>query len=147
MIPSFRQDDWAASFVERGDDVVENESIACIVDGERPVDVLDPTIGRGIPNLKSCLPYDKPMLERSTSRMTPWINLKAYGSELHLENGVMAVASLGRGRETQDVPRPHLGHHAFEGNRGNVVTLVLSGDSKSPGRRRFEKPGWGIRRT
>ena len=99
MIPALGQDDGAASFVECGDDVVQNEPITCCVDGERSVGALDPPVNRGIRVLKHCLSYDEPMIERSASRMASRIHLKPDRSELHLEYGVMAVASQRRGRQ------------------------------------------------
>jgi hypothetical protein len=51
-------------------------------------------------------------------------SFEANGTELHVHDRVMAVATLGRRRETQHESRRHARQHALEAGRGYVMAFV-----------------------
>jgi hypothetical protein len=116
------EQDRRATFVDGGDDVVQDARIPSLVVRERAIDLLDADIGRFARHPEPRLPDDEPVVERAAGGMALRIHPEADGSELHLGDGLVPVSPLGSGGQAYEVTRLHLGEYALEGDCRQVVT-------------------------
>jgi hypothetical protein len=108
VILAFRQHDRRTTLLQRADDVVEDCVVSLSVRGEQLIDPLDRIVGAGLRQIELGLSHDEPVLERLCGRLGPWVHDVPSRAELHLDDRMLAVATLRGRRETGDIPRPNL---------------------------------------
>jgi hypothetical protein len=67
---------------------------------------------------------DKSMIEGALCGLTVWVGARTHGSNLHMNNGLVTIAALRCGDETDGEPRFDLGEHALERDRWEMMTFV-----------------------
>jgi len=96
------------------DDVIEDEPVARLVACERCVERLDAGVGLRSTRRETRLADEQSMLERAFVRLRFGVDGVANRTQLHLRDGVMPIATLGRCGEADDVPSLHLRQHPLE---------------------------------
>ena len=109
MIAAFSEQDRRSSFCQRLSHVVKDHVIARLVGGQRGVELLDPR-RRALLQPESRLLHHELVLEHVRRRRAPWVDRESDRAELDLEDRLVAVAPLGRGRQAGHVSRPHFLH-------------------------------------
>jgi len=80
---------------------------------------------------------DQLVLEWPARRLALRVDLEANGPELHLGDRLVAISSLGCGREPNDVASFHLRQHALERQCRQVMALIHD-DMAVPGNEVFD---------
>jgi hypothetical protein len=124
MITAFSEVDRGAPFAQRFEHVAEDHPIARFIGRQDSVELLDARVLAQLREAEPRLPNEKSMLERTCRGVPLGFHREAHGTELHLEDRLLAIATLWRGRQPQHVASLGLGEHALERHRGHVMTLV-----------------------
>ena len=124
VIFAFSQQDGRSAFLEHGDDVVDDALVTFPIFCKDAVSVLDTAAGPLGGNAESRLSHDQLMLKRSARRLALSIHPVADGPKLHLGDGLVAIAPLRRGGETDEIARLHLRQNTLEGERRQVVAFI-----------------------
>lgn len=124
VVAALRQQDGGAARVKGAQDVVQDQTVAGLVFRECAIDLLDARVALRRVQPEGGLADDEPMVERASGSLAPLSHGEANRSELHLENGIMAVATVRCGGEAADVAGLDLGEYALEGHGRHVTALV-----------------------
>src|ERR1044071_1489749 len=109
MIPPLGEEDRRTTLFQRMEPIVQDEAVARLVLGERPIDTLDTGFRRSCGQPESCLASDEAMSERPPCRLAPRIHGEADRPQLHLQDWVVPIPPLRRGGQPYDVPGFDLG--------------------------------------
>ena len=124
MVLPLREEDGGPALLEGGDHVIEDQVVACLVGGERGVELLDALSFRRSGLAEGGSPDDETVLEGPPSGLAPGVDGEAHRSELHLGDGVLAVPPLWGRCQAHHVASLHLRQHPLERHRRDVVALV-----------------------
>ena len=114
VILSLGQQDGRAAIFQRPDHIIQDQLVPVTVPGQRGIDLLNagPLLGARHP--ERGLSHEQPVLERATSRLRLGVDREADRAELHLDDRMMTITPLRRGRQPDDVPGLDLRENALE---------------------------------
>src|SRR5690606_12395073 len=78
----------------------------------------------GGPQGEGRIPNNQSVFEATLGRLTARVDRVPDGSQLVLQDRVVAIPSLWRRRQARDVASPRLSHDALEGDGRHVMALV-----------------------
>ena len=123
MIRALCQEDRRPTLLERLDDVVEDDRVACLVRYERGVDVLDARFIAKRDGGESRVAVDQPVTQPNLL-LAVALQLAPNWPQLHRDDRLVTVAPLQCGREPDHVARAEVIERALEGHSRNVMALV-----------------------
>jgi len=123
MIPPLGEDDGRAFLLERSNRVAQNQRISLLMSREGGIELLDRGNVLLARPLEAGLADDQPLCKGRCS-LASRVDGEANKFELHLRDGMLAVAALRSGRQSDEIAGLRLGQHPLERDCGQVVALV-----------------------
>src|SRR5688500_6387952 len=114
MVPSLRQKDGRAAFLQRMENVVQDEAVAHLALGKRRVDARNGGVGRATVQAGG-LADNVPVAARPPCRVAPGIYGETNAPELHLQEGMVRISAVRSGGHAQDLTGADLREHALYG--------------------------------
>ncbi len=124
MFLSFGEEGGRTAILEGTNDVVRGHCVPSLVAGERCIQILNCELIAQTAGVESSFAHKEAVLEGSGCSLRLRVDLEANRAELHLGDGVMAVAELRRCGETQDVAGSNFAGNALKLDGWKVMTLV-----------------------
>ena len=111
---------------EGGQDVIEDEIIACLILCEPGIEFLDGGLFVRIAQIKPELrmPKDDLVVKGAGSRLRPRIDAMTHRAALHENDRVVTVLARHRRRQTKHVTGFRLPSDRFEAHRGDMMAFI-----------------------
>ena len=114
VVLALGEQDRRPPFLERLDDVVQDQPVPALVPGQRGVQCLDALGGIERASDEGRVAHDQSVLEGTAGRLALGVDGEPDGAELHLEDRVEPVPPSRRRRQAGQVAGLHLGEDPLE---------------------------------